>query len=135
MQCGRCAEADEPMCLNRVTATVACALIRSSGDYPPRELVEIVAGRPVVYGGPGTEMRKLIPKVLETDGCECESYARKMDLWGVAGCIEREGEIVEHIAAESDKQQWMSVVPMWSRKAVIRFLLTVAIEKAERNAS
>lgn len=40
--------------------------------------------------------------IKESGGCNCRSYARKMDSWGPDGCEQRRGEIVEHLIGNQE---------------------------------
>lgn len=83
--------------------------------------------------GPGTELHRMLSRWFDTtDGCGCDMYACKMNLWGYAGCRERIEQITERLVGEATKRKLpMATNPMcyW----VARKLATRAIDKAERN--
>ncbi len=59
-------------------------------------------------GLPGTELKALLEKlgVTKTHDCGCEDKARQMDFWGVEGCRQRRGEIVEWLHLAAGKFGW-----------------------------
>lgn len=60
-------------------------------------------------GHPGTELKKLLAMLGFTakSGCKCNSKARQMDTWGVAGCRAHEDEIVAWLREEQKKAGWL----------------------------
>ena len=58
----------------------------------------------------GTTLKKLIekkvPSVLMAKipkaSCGCQDYEKKMNAWGVSGCIARKNEIVNHLMKQSE---------------------------------
>lgn len=76
--------------------------------------VRIVRGAKLVAECPSSEPRLCLPgcqltKLLallaieKQGGCGCEDYANQMDAWGVDGCRERIGEIVEHLREQTEE--------------------------------
>lgn len=79
------------------------------GHEPPRG-VRVTVSAPRSAGGPGTELKALLADLgLVAGGCQCESRARQMDLWGVAGCRENFSQIVSWLGEEYHKRGWGSV--------------------------
>jgi hypothetical protein len=99
----------------------------------------------VTAHGPGHELRLLMSQlgIRPKRNCDCVTYARRMDLWGVTGCRERLGEITSHIEANSDKYgigdrftaaYWAVATGIALRinpLAPVRSLVELAIERAE----
>lgn len=57
--------------------------------------------------GPGTELGKLISWFAEpVKGCGCKDYKKKMNRWGVKGCIKYKEQILDHLMGESKKKGW-----------------------------
>ena len=54
--------------------------------------------------GPGTELHKMIPKFLENPSCNCKSWAKKMNVWGVDGCKTNREAIINKLLSESNKK-------------------------------
>ena len=91
----------------------------------------------VSRGGPGTELRKLIPDwaVQFEKGCSCRDIARKMDRWGPAGCRKNEAYLVNHLAKQSDKLiPSLQRVPAPLRRVVAGRILKIAIRRSERRS-
>ena len=84
--------------------------------------------------GPGTELKKLIPLLLEFKGCKCKNYAIKMNRWGVEGCVTKFDLIVEHLVDQSKKRMALRLFPAALAKQVAAALVSKAIENAKRNA-
>jgi len=64
-------------------------------------------GRPVKLGTRMTKViERSIPKKLMSlvpkATCGCKDYAKKMDSWGLSGCLAREEEIVDHLVEQSN---------------------------------
>ena len=74
--------------------------------------------------GPGTELAKLIPSILNSSSCNCKQYARQMDKWGVKGCEERFDEIVNHLITQAKKL----LIPQLISKPIAKTWLTEAID-------
>ena len=85
--------------------------------------------KPRPSGGPGTELEKLIPKFFADGGCECKSYARKMDRWGVDGCEERFDEIVSHLVKQAAKVRIVNLFGPVNRMVAQRWV-TRAIDNS-----
>jgi len=85
--------------------------------------------KPIPTGGPGTELEKLIPLFFASDLCKCKSYARKMDRWGVEGCLERYDEIVDHLTKQAAKIRIVNLFGPVNRLVAQRWV-TQAIDNA-----
>lgn len=138
--CVHCNSAKPPKDINSITVGMARARQLVEGREPTERLKKNyhhVIGRQVHTsgGGPGTELKKMIPDFFEHKGCSCKEYAAKMDSWGVAGCESRFNEIVQHLVEESEKLGHglgiaAKVVPVSIRRAAAGKLVAKAIEKA-----
>jgi len=55
--------------------------------------------------GPGRELEEIFEQLEITykESCGCAAYARQMDLWGVEGCLEHFGEIVDRLRTNAAK--------------------------------
>ena len=82
------------------------------------------------FGLVGTELKKLIPKMLEHTGCGCTAYAHQMDAWGVAGCRQRFDEIVEHLVGQATKASH-GVLPEFASRKVAKTWVRKAIDNAD----
>ena len=82
--------------------------------------------------GAGTELSKLIPKNLEHNGCGCRDYAKKMNKWGVEGCIARFDSIVSHLVSKGKHNPLLGWVPEFATRTVAKRLLTTAISRAKK---
>ena len=58
--------------------------------------------------GPGTELKKILESLGITGsvGCDCNAKMNQMNAWGVKGCIEHRGEIIEWLRQQRDKRGW-----------------------------
>ena len=74
----------------------------------------------------GAELKKIIPKLLKSKDCQCDLYARQMDMWGIDGCESRFDEIVAHLMSQAEKVTFAkhfpginkAVATAWLRKAI-----------------
>ncbi len=90
----------------------------------------------MIGSGPGTELSNLLPKYLNHKGCGCKDYARKMNLWGVDGCIARFDKIVDYLVKKGNAVPLLGWIPSAVSRPVAKRLVTMAIEKcrkAEKN--
>lgn len=85
-----------------------------------------------ITGGPGTELYKLIPKMFEVPGCDCRTFANKMDRWGIDGCQARFNRIVKRLVVRSQRKQFIKYFPSIS-EIIIKQLLAKAIDNAKKN--
>ena len=81
--------------------------------------------------GPGTELKKMIPDWLEAPKCDCRNYAKKMNIWGTAGCRKNFDHIVNRLVAEKNKRFFMAWVPDMATRPVCANLVETAISRAE----
>jgi hypothetical protein len=76
--------------------------------------------------GPGTMLESLIPDFFHKEGCGCQDYARKMDAWGIEGCIQRKQEIIDHLCQQAEKFGFIKhfgiinrqIAKVWVNKAI-----------------
>jgi len=83
--------------------------------------------------GPGTELHKMIPKFLENPTCNCKSWAKKMNVWGVDECEKNKEAIIDKLVDESRKKSVFSWVPESATRIVAEKLVNLAIAKARKN--
>lgn len=57
----------------------------------------------------GTELHSMLSLlgIQADDECDCESFAREMDSWGVDGCVERRIEIMTKLEHARTKTTWL----------------------------
>jgi hypothetical protein len=67
-------------------------------------------------------LARLIPKFFESNDCDCKSYARKMDRWGIAGCEGRFDEIVDHLVKQSSTKPILKHFPTFGRLVAAQWL-------------
>lgn len=82
----------------------------------------------------GTELAKLIPDwaVQFKHGCGCRDMQKKMDKWGVEGCIENKHHILAHLERQSGNLiPAFRLIPKPVRKIVAQKLLKAAIRNAQ----
>ena len=79
--------------------------------------------------GVGTEIHKMIPAFLDRAGCNCKSFAKKMNVWGPDSCETNREHIVSHLVAQSEDRALFSWVPDVATRMVANRLLTSAITK------
>lgn len=80
--------------------------------------------------GPGTELKKLIPKWLERPECGCANFAKKMNIWGPDLCERNIEQIVDKLHSESKKLAMFSWVPDVCTRTVCYKLASTAIKRA-----
>ncbi len=85
--------------------------------------------------GVGTELHKMIPKFLERPTCNCKSWAKKMNVWGVKGCEANREVIVDRLVNESNKSPLFAWVPNSATRPVCHKLVSTAIKRAKNNES
>jgi hypothetical protein len=95
--------------------------------------------------GPGTELKKLLADlgISMSADCGCKAMAKKMNVWGVAGCREHHGKIVAHLKQAAERREWHR---KWSASVLVNTafvglrvnwldpipgLVDLAIERAE----
>lgn len=87
---------------------------------------------PSFFGGPGTELKKLLAGwpfyITATADCPCNEMASLMDGWGADECELRIGEIVAHLRTQADQRG----LPFFD--AVGMVLVKTAIRRARRHA-
>jgi len=132
--CKACSEQESRFDLNRVTGGMSLYVCkRDKLPVPPivQQAALGVDASPIE--GPGTELRKLIPKLLESESCDCRGYARKMNRWGVKGCIERKDRIVYHLVKEAKKLKLLSIFGSTLPRVAASRLVGKAIQRAKDN--
>lgn len=76
----------------------------------------------------------LVPKAT----CGCSDYIKKMNKWGIDGCVQRKREIVKHLVSQSEKMGAIaSAVPEAFRRKMAEKMfdraMKIAVEQAEDN--
>ncbi len=89
---------------------ISLSLATARPRTPPNQAPSVpLRGRPTLTGGPGTELKTLLASLgLDSaGGCGCADRAKKMDVWGVAGCEEHREEILAWLRREQAKRGWL----------------------------
>ena len=98
----------------------------------PELLSELKAeneARQVPFLGPGTELEKLIPKLLSKlsgKGCGCSDYKQQMNAWGIPGCLENIGCIEKRLVRQAKK----FAIPEFISSRKAKSYVSQAIENA-----
>jgi len=60
--------------------------------------------RPGPEHGPGTALKSILSElgIKPTKSCGCDAFASRMNIWGVAGCLEHREEIEAHLRTAHD---------------------------------
>ena len=125
------------VCLSRADAkTELCPAIQKLAIVEKRRQREkgIVTIEDKLGTGVGTELHKIIPTFLERKNCSCNSFAKKMNVWGPDMCEKNREHIIQHLVNESKKRSLFSWVPETATKLVAEKLLNTAITKAKFKA-
>ena len=72
----------------------------------------------------------LVPKAT----CGCSDYIKKMNRWGIDGCVQRKREIVKHLVSQSEKMVIAHAVPESFRRKIAEKMFDRAIEIAVKQA-
>lgn len=126
---------------NRITCTACGFSMAWTRDTLPRRNCGM-AGPPHPPHGPGTELSALIAELggQASQGCGCDSLARRMDAGGVTWCRENREEILVALRAAASKWgigDWLAaaVKPVaWRLNPLdpCGSLLDLAIERASQ---
>ncbi len=89
----------------------AVDLFRAQQGLPPiagtrdRLSTEIMQSARSTQSGPGQKLRELLAQlaIAYREDCGCEPFARQMDDWSIAGCLEHFDEIVHHLRENARK--------------------------------
>lgn len=92
---------------------------------------QLVSPDNLIGRGVGTELKKLIPEVLNSSGCGCRAYALKMNRWGIEGCEQRFDEIIDYLVHKSNSKGLLSWVPDGATRIASSKFLKIAIQKAK----
>ena len=85
----------------------------------------------------GTTLKKLIEKKVPSvllakipkASCGCQDYEKKMNAWGVSGCVARKNEIVNHLMKQSEMMGMMAkVVPAAVKQKAAGKMVDIAIK-------
>lgn len=82
-------------------------------------------------GLPGTELRKIIPRILKPKDCKCADVAAWMDKIGPEGCIRNFQKIVDHLVKQAESSLIGSVTTRAMRESQAKKWLQEAIMRAE----
>lgn len=89
--------------------------------------------RDMLGPGPGTELHKIIPKFLESEGCSCRDMAKKMNTWGPDTCEKHREYIVDYLIRKGKDVKLFGWVPRSAMREVADRMLTMAITRARKN--
>jgi len=109
--------------------TVTCKTVQNlalkAGEEAGEGLLRSISDK--IGEGVGTELHKMIPRFLERPGCSCKNWAKKMNIWGVDGCVNNKQLIINHLVSESNRRVLFSWVPSSATKVVATRLVESAI--------
>ena len=79
------------------------------------------------------QIEKKVPSVLMAKitkaSCGCQDYEKKMNAWGVSGCVARNNEIVNHLMKQSEMMGVMAkVVPTAVKQKAAGKMVDIAIK-------
>ena len=83
--------------------------------------------------GPGTALSQLIPDWATNSkkGCNCKSYAAKMDKYGADWCERNLDTIVAHLLGQTEYlTPAIKIMPVSGRKLAASMLVKYAIKKS-----
>jgi len=92
---------------------------------------EVSQPRPIV-GKVGTELAEIIPRIFRSKKCDCMTYARKMDGWGLDGCVARYDEIIGYLVEKSNRRWFTRMFRESLREAKAKEWLDLAIERTKQ---
>lgn len=98
------------------------------GQNPPDNIDKF---RDMLGPGPGTELHKIIPKFLESEGCGCRDMAKKMNFWGPEKCDIQRDHIVDYLVKKGKEVKLFGWVPKKMIREVSNRMLTLAIDRAK----
>jgi hypothetical protein len=90
--------------------------------------------RRVAAGGVGTEIKRLLPRRLVSESCECEDYARELDIKGVDWCDKHQDQIAGKLAERAGRLP-IGKVSKWANKAAAAGIVLLAIRNAKAKES
>lgn len=89
---------------------------------------------PKSYNKVGTALEALIPEwaLRDRSGCDCKSWIRKMNDWGIKGCEANREAIVTRLVSQSDR-----LIPILRSfpDPLKRFAANSLLDKAIKNSS
>ena len=98
-------------------------------------IIAEVKGKPVKVGTRLTKviersvpeaLLSLVPKAT----CGCKDYAKKMDNWGLAGCLAKEKDILDHLVKQSDTMGTVvKIVPKAVRRKAAKRMFDIAVKR------
>ena len=137
--CFDCCLQENPKDLNTVTAGLSFVVCKRNKLKVPKEVYRgLTTSEPLFLVGPGTELQKIIPGFFDTKGCDCKSYSKKMNRWGVKGCREKFTEIVDYLVTKSKNNSYTKyfgeaparvVATKWVKKAIDRAEASFLLEE------
>lgn len=100
-----------------------------------------------VNAGPRVEVGTILEEVIQSKvpdsllslvpkaSCGCSDYKKKMNGWGINGCLQRKREIVRHLVSQTEKMgALVSAVPESFRKKMAEKMfdraIAIAVEQA-----
>ena len=133
---------DEDLYESSSSSSVFCPCVSTPcpdggfSEYPtmaiePEIYKNINQFREMLGPGPGTELHKIIPKFLESDGCGCRDMAKKMNFWGPEKCDIQRDHIVDYLVKKGKEVKLFGWVPKKMIREVSNRMLTLAIDRAK----
>lgn len=95
-------------------------------------IIAELKGKPVKVGTRLTKViERTVPQTLLTlvpkATCGCKDYAKKMDQWGLSGCLQRQQEILDHLVQQSDSMgAVVKAVPKSIRRKAAKRMFDIA---------
>lgn len=85
--------------------------VKKQRSKPPRKNGAQKVPKQLRSLGPGGHLKKLLAELGVKTGssCGCNSFASKMDAWGVEGCRFHRPEIVEHLKSQATWREKITV--------------------------
>ena len=80
--------------------------------------------------GPGTELKKIIPKFFYSTNCKCGDYADAMDKWGVDLCEQRKDQVIMYLVQQGRVHKLTKFLPEAVLKRQATNWVSTAIERA-----
>ena len=85
-------------------------------------------------GGVGTELKRLIPKIFKSKGCNCDEYAEWLDVRGLDWCVNHRDGIVATLAAKA-RQIRPTKAWGWVSKKGASWFVDTAIRRVSKRAN
>jgi hypothetical protein len=132
--CAACVASINPKGINQSTCGLATIRLIEQNLFDRERFPELLNCQKV-YGSivnkPGTALARILflAGVYQSAECGCESYARQMDDWGWAGCVERKNQIIDYL--NEQKVAWLDMIKI----ALAGYLTTESLVNEALNQS